>query len=61
VKWNGKYGRNPNWIVKRYWKYIRQLWNDIENMEESRIVKGFGIYGRKATWMVKCYEKYRRK
>ena len=35
VKWYGKYGRNPSWIVIRYGKYIRKLWNDIENMEEK--------------------------
>jgi hypothetical protein len=30
-----KYGRNPSWIVKRYGKYKRKLWNDKENMEEK--------------------------
>jgi hypothetical protein len=30
-----KYGRNPSWIVKRFGKYRRQLWNDMENMEEK--------------------------
>jgi hypothetical protein len=28
-----KYGRKPSWIVKRYGKYNRKLWNDKENME----------------------------
>jgi hypothetical protein len=31
----GKYGKNPNWIVKRFEKYGRKLWNDMENMEEK--------------------------
>ena len=56
MKWYEKYGRNPSWIVKRYGKYSRKLWNDIENMEENcemiwkiwkKIVKWYGKYGRK--------------
>jgi hypothetical protein len=35
VKWYGKYGRNPSWIMKRYGKYRKKLWNDMENMEEK--------------------------
>jgi hypothetical protein len=35
VKRYEKYGRNPSWIVKRFGKYRRQLWNDMENMEEK--------------------------
>jgi hypothetical protein len=38
VKWYGKYGRKPSWIVKRYEKCGRkevELWNDMENMEEK--------------------------
>jgi hypothetical protein len=31
----GKYGRNQSWRVKRFEKYGRKLWNDIENMEEK--------------------------
>jgi hypothetical protein len=31
----GKYGKNPSWLVKRFGKYGRKLWNDIENMEEK--------------------------
>jgi hypothetical protein len=30
-----KYGRKESWIVKRFGKYGRKLWNDIENMEEK--------------------------
>jgi hypothetical protein len=33
----GKYGRKARWIVKWYGKYGRKLWNDIENMEESQV------------------------
>jgi hypothetical protein len=33
VKKEGKYGRKVSWIVKRYGKYRRKLWNDMENME----------------------------
>jgi hypothetical protein len=35
VKRYEKYGWNPSWIVKRFGKYRRQLWNDMENMEEK--------------------------
>ena len=27
-----EHGRNPSWIVKRFGKYVRKLWNDMENM-----------------------------
>ena len=47
VKWYGKYGRKAIWIVKWYRNYGRKLWNDIENMEGSRIVIRYGQYGRK--------------
>jgi hypothetical protein len=32
-----KYGRNPSWIMIRFGKYKRKLWNDMENMEERQI------------------------
>ena len=32
-----KYGRNPSWIVKWFWKYRRKLWNDMENIEERQV------------------------
>jgi hypothetical protein len=32
VKCYGKYGRKVRWIVKRYGKYRRKLWKDIEKM-----------------------------
>jgi hypothetical protein len=35
VKRYGKYGRNPSCIVKRFEKYRRKLWNDMEHMEEK--------------------------
>jgi len=35
VKRYGKYRRNSRWIVKKFVKYIRKLWNDVENMEEN--------------------------
>ena len=35
VKSYGKYGRKASWIVERYEKYGRKLWNDMENMEEK--------------------------
>jgi hypothetical protein len=31
----GKFGRNQSWIVNRFGKYGRKLWNDMENMEEK--------------------------
>jgi hypothetical protein len=31
----GKPGRKAGWNVKWYGKYGRQLWNDLENMEEK--------------------------
>ena len=34
----GQYGRkNPSWTVKRFGKYRRKLWNDMENMEETQV------------------------
>jgi hypothetical protein len=33
----GQYGRNSSWIVKRFGKYRRKLWNDMENMEEKEV------------------------
>jgi len=30
-----KYRRKASWIVKRFGKYRRKLWNDMENMEEK--------------------------
>ena len=65
VKRYGKYGRKLSWIVKRFGKYRRKLWNDRENMEESRlnsekiwkiqkkIVKRYEKYGRKESWKLK--------
>jgi hypothetical protein len=35
VKRYGKYGRKASRIVKRFGKYSRTLWNDMENMEEK--------------------------
>jgi hypothetical protein len=35
VKWFGKYGTKVSWIVKWYGKYGRNLWNDMENLEEN--------------------------
>jgi hypothetical protein len=34
VKRYGKCGRKVGWIVKRFGKHRRKLWNDMENMEE---------------------------
>jgi hypothetical protein len=31
----GKCGRKISWIVKRFGKYGRNLWNEMENMEEK--------------------------
>ena len=57
-------------IVKRYRKYGKQLWKDMENMEKrqvemwnderkvSWIVKCYGKCGRKVSWNVTCYGKY---
>jgi hypothetical protein len=43
-----------SWIVKRFGKYRRKLWNDMENMEEtvSWNVKWSGKYGREARRIV---------
>ena len=35
VKWYGNHGGKPSWIVIRYGKYRRKLWNDMEHMEEK--------------------------
>ena len=35
--WNvkyGKYGRKVSWIDKKFGKYRKKLWNDMENMDE---------------------------
>ena len=70
MKWHGKYGRKVSWIVKRFGKYRRKLWNDMENMEENsekigkiwkKIVKWIRQYGRKISWIVKWFGKYGRK
>jgi hypothetical protein len=37
VKWFGKHGRKVSWIVERFGKYKRKLWNDMENMEEKLV------------------------
>jgi hypothetical protein len=37
VKWYGNDERKESWIVKRYGKYRRKLWNDMENMEERQV------------------------
>ena len=34
VKGYGNYERKISWIVKRFGKYRRKLWNDMENMDE---------------------------
>jgi hypothetical protein len=38
-----RYGRNPNWLVKRNGKYRRKLWKDRENMEENSEMIIFSI------------------
>jgi hypothetical protein len=35
VKCYGKYGRKASLIEKRFGKYGRKLWKDMENMEEK--------------------------
>jgi hypothetical protein len=37
VKKYEKYGRNSSSIVKRFGKYRRKLWHDMENMEEKKV------------------------
>ena len=37
VKGYEKYERIPSRIVKRFGQYGRQLWNDMENMEERQV------------------------
>jgi rRNA maturation protein Nop10 len=34
VKRYEKYRRKVGWIVNRFGKYRRKLWNDMENMDE---------------------------
>ena len=34
VKRYGNYEKKISWIVKRFEKYRRKLWNDMENMDE---------------------------
>ena len=34
MKTYGNYQRNITWIVKRFGKYRRTFWNDMENMDE---------------------------
>jgi hypothetical protein len=31
----GQYGRKASWIVKRFGKYRKKLWNDLKNMKET--------------------------
>jgi hypothetical protein len=33
----GKYGRKVSWIVERFGKYRKKLWNDMKNMEETQV------------------------
>jgi hypothetical protein len=33
VKRYGNYERKRSWIVKRFGKYRRKMWNDMENMD----------------------------
>jgi hypothetical protein len=68
-----KYGRNPSWIVIRFWKYRRncemiwKLWKKPKlNSDkiwkiQKKIVKWYEKYGRKVGWIVKRFWKYRRK
>jgi hypothetical protein len=55
----GKYGRKASWIVIRYGKYRRKLWNDMEIMEETQVEyrKYLEKYGIKACRIVKWYGK----
>ena len=49
MKCYGKYGRKVSWMVNRFGKYRRKLWNDMgntdemwndmENMEEMQVEK----------------------
>ena len=43
-----KYGRNPSWIVIRFWKI------------QKKIVKWYEKYGRNASWIIKRYEQHGR-
>ena len=40
VKRYEKYGRKASRIVKKFGKYRRKLWNDMENIEESKSNSG---------------------
>jgi hypothetical protein len=55
----GNYERKIGWIVKRFRRYRRNLWNDLENIEENS--EKIGKIWRKISWIVKWYEKYGRK
>ena len=33
----GKIWKKPNWIGKRFGKYRRKMWKDMENMEETQV------------------------
>jgi hypothetical protein len=46
-------------IVKRYEKYRRKLWNDMENTEEDS--EKFRKYGWKVSWIEVIYGNYGRK
>jgi hypothetical protein len=37
VKKYEKYQKNTSWIVKRYGKYRRKLWKDMEIMKERSV------------------------
>jgi hypothetical protein len=73
VKRYEKYGRNPSWIVKRFWKIQKKIvkwygkygwnmkWYGKYGRKVSRIVKWYVKYGRKASRMVEWFGKYGRK
>ena len=74
MKWYGKYGRRARLIDKRFGKYGRKLWRDMENMGQKsrlnsemiwniqkKIVKRYRKYGTNVSWNVKWYGKYGRK
>jgi rRNA maturation protein Nop10 len=42
--------RKASWIVKRFGKYRRKLWNDIENMEERQVE-----YRRNTIWILHIF------
>ena len=35
----GKHGRETSWVLKWYGKYGWKLWNDMANMEKSQVEK----------------------